>query len=154
AGALVWLSPTSLRIAMRLPTIPRRLIRSTSPTRLDRATPRKTIRGERMRGASPLAPRAGAAQAGARGAKQSGGYLLARPGVKSGFIAGQVAEFAVARMCRALEVSVSGPSAWRARRRAGPSAPERADALVSARIRSALVAGRGVSGSPRMPAAL
>jgi hypothetical protein len=60
------------------------------------------------------------------------------------FIADPVAEVAVALMCRALGVSVSGSSAWRARTRQGPSAHERADAFVRVRIHTAFVAGRGV----------
>ena len=58
-------------------------------------------------------------------------------------------------MCRTLEVSVSGYYAWRERTQTGrSSAHERADAVLSARIRSAFVAGRGVYGSPRIHAAL
>jgi putative transposase len=74
--------------------------------------------------------------------------------MKYAFIASQVSAFAVAVMCRALEVSVSGYYAWRRRAKAGPSAHARADAILSARIRTAFVAGRGVYGSPRIHAAL
>jgi len=74
--------------------------------------------------------------------------------MKYAFIARHVAEFAIALMCRALEVSVSGYYAWRRRAKAGPSAHARADATLSARIRTAFVAGRGVYGSPRIHAAL
>lgn len=74
--------------------------------------------------------------------------------MKYGFIAGRVAEFAVALLCRALEVSASGYYAWRARTRQGPTAHERDDASVRVRIRTAFVAGRGVYGSPRIPATL
>ena len=71
-----------------------------------------------------------------------------------GFIARHVAEFAVALMCRALEVSVSGYYAWRARTQRGPGAPARDDAFLRARIHRAFVAGRGVYGSPRIHAVL
>ena len=74
--------------------------------------------------------------------------------MKYAFVARHVAEFAVALMCRALEVSVSGYYAWRTRTKAGPSAHERADAVLSAHIRTAFLAGRGVYGSPRIHAAL
>jgi putative transposase len=74
--------------------------------------------------------------------------------MKYAFIARHVAEFAVALMCRALEVSVSGYYAWRTRTQAGQSAHERADAVLSARIRTAFLAGRGVYGSPRIHATL
>ncbi len=74
--------------------------------------------------------------------------------MKYGFIAGQATEFAVALMCRALEVSVSGYYAWRARMQRGPSAHERDDAFLRARVRAAFVAGRGVYGSPRIHATL
>jgi len=57
-------------------------------------------------------------------------------------------------MCHVLEVSVSGYYAWRARRAGGKSAHERDDAALSARIRTAFVAGRGVYGSPRIHATL
>ena len=57
-------------------------------------------------------------------------------------------------MCHALEVSVSGYYAWRQRAQAGPRAHERADATLSARIRTAFVVGRGVYGSPRIHATL
>jgi putative transposase len=57
-------------------------------------------------------------------------------------------------MCHALEVSVSGYYAWRARSQAGSSAHERDDAVLSGRIRTAFLAGRGVYGSPRIHAAL
>jgi putative transposase len=67
------------------------------------------------------------------------------------FIAGQVAEFAVCVLCPALEVSVSGYYAWRSR---APSARQQADAALSARIRMAFDAGRGVYGSPRIHATL
>jgi putative transposase len=53
--------------------------------------------------------------------------------------------------CHALAVSVSGYYAWRQR---VPSAHKQVDAALSARIRMAFVAGRGVSGSPRMHARL
>jgi putative transposase len=74
--------------------------------------------------------------------------------MKYAFIAGDVATFAVAVMCRALEVSVSGYYAWRTRPTAGPSAHEQADTTLSARLRTAFVAGRGVYGSPRIHATL
>jgi putative transposase len=74
--------------------------------------------------------------------------------MKYAFIAGHVATFAVAVMCRALEVSVSGNYAWRTRTTAGPSAHDQADATLSVRIRTAFVAGRGVYGSPRIHATL
>jgi len=74
--------------------------------------------------------------------------------MKHAFITSQVAAFTVSVMCRALEVSVSGDYAWRARAKRGPSAHERADVALSARIRAAFVAGRGVYGSPRIHAAL
>jgi putative transposase len=74
--------------------------------------------------------------------------------MKYAFIAGHVAQFAVALMCHALEVSVSGYYAWRARTKAGPSAHERADAVLSARIHTVFRTGRGVYGSPRIHAAL
>jgi transposase InsO family protein len=74
--------------------------------------------------------------------------------MKYAFIAGQVAQFAVSRMCRALEGSVSGYYAWRARTQAGPCAHARDDAVLSAGIRRAYLAGRGVYGSPRIHAAL
>ena len=65
--------------------------------------------------------------------------------MKYGFIARHVAEFAVALMCRALAVSASGYYAWRERTQAGrSSAHERDDAFLSARIRTAFLAGRGV----------
>ncbi len=71
--------------------------------------------------------------------------------MKYAFIADHGAPFAVAVMCRALEVSVSGYYAWRHR---SPSAHAQADAAVSARIRQAFLAGRGVYGSPRIHATL
>jgi putative transposase len=49
---------------------------------------------------------------------------------------------------------VSGSYAWRTRAKAGPSAHERANAVLSAHIRTAFLAGRGVYGSPRIHAAL
>jgi putative transposase len=61
--------------------------------------------------------------------------------MKYAFITGQVAAFAVKRLCHALGVSVSGYYAWRRR---APSAHERADVALSARIQTAFVAGRGV----------
>ncbi len=57
-------------------------------------------------------------------------------------------------MCHALEVSVSGYYAWRRRAQGGPSAHGQADRALSARIRTAFVAGRGVYGSPRIHATL
>jgi len=74
--------------------------------------------------------------------------------MKYGFIARHVAEFAVALMGRALAVSVSGYYAWRTRTKVGRSAHERDDAVLSGRIRTAFVAGRGVYGSPRIHATL
>ncbi len=74
--------------------------------------------------------------------------------MKYAFIADHAAQFAVALMCHALEVSVSGYYAWQARSKAGKSAHERDDALLRARIRSAFDAGRGVYGSPRIHATL
>jgi len=65
-----------------------------------------------------------------------------------------VAQFAITVMCHVLEVSVSGYYAWRARRARGPSAHERDDGVLSARIRTAFLAGRGVYGSPRIHAVL
>ena len=57
-------------------------------------------------------------------------------------------------MCHALEVSVSGYYAWRARSKAGPSAHERADRALGPCIHAAFLAGRGVYGRPRIHAAL
>jgi hypothetical protein len=74
--------------------------------------------------------------------------------MKDAFIARHTVEFAVSVMCRALEVSVSGYYIWRARTQAGPSAHAQADTTLSRRIRTAFLAGRGVSGSPRIHAAL
>ncbi len=74
--------------------------------------------------------------------------------MKYAFIASQVSAFAVAVMCHALGVSVSGYYTWRRRAKAGSSAHERADTTLGARIRAAFVAGRGVYGSPRIHAAL
>lgn len=71
--------------------------------------------------------------------------------MKYAFIADHVATFAVAVMCHALEVSVSGYYAWRQR---APSAHEQADTALSARIGAAFLAGRGVYGSPRIHATL
>jgi len=73
--------------------------------------------------------------------------------MKYGLIAHHTAAFAVAATCHALEVSVSGWYAWRPRAQVGPSARAQADTTVSARIRAAFVAGRGVYGSPRVHAA-
>jgi transposase InsO family protein len=67
------------------------------------------------------------------------------------FIAGHTRECAVSVLCPALEVCVSGYYAWRRR---APSARQQADAALSARIHRAFVAGRGVSGSPRVHALL
>jgi transposase InsO family protein len=66
-------------------------------------------------------------------------------------MASQVGAFPVQVMCQAMEVSVSGYSAWRRR---APSARQQADAALSARIHSACVVGRGVYGSPRVHALL
>ena len=51
-------------------------------------------------------------------------------------------------MCRVLEVSVSGYSAWRKRE---PSAHARSDAELAEQVKSAFQANRGVYGSPRVP---
>jgi putative transposase len=71
--------------------------------------------------------------------------------MKYDFIATHATEFAVRVMCHALAVSVSGYYAWRQR---VPSAHKQVDAALSARIRMAFVAGRGVYGSPRIHATL
>ena len=54
--------------------------------------------------------------------------------MKYAFIGEHVAEFAVAVLCHALEVSVSGYYAWRQR---APSAHAQADAALSVRISTA-----------------
>jgi putative transposase len=66
-------------------------------------------------------------------------------------MASQVGAFPVRVMCQAMEVSVSGYSAWRRR---APSARQQADVALSARIHRAFVVGRGVYGSPRVHALL
>jgi putative transposase len=71
--------------------------------------------------------------------------------MKYDFIATHATEFAVRVRCHALAVSVSGYYAWRQR---APSAHKQVDAALSARIRTAFVAGRGVYGSPRIHATL
>lgn len=67
------------------------------------------------------------------------------------FVASQVGAFPVSVLCRTLQVSVSGYYAWRKR---VPSAHQQADERLSAQIRHAFVAGRGVYGSPRIHAYL
>jgi putative transposase len=54
-------------------------------------------------------------------------------------------------MCRVLEVSVSGYSAWRKRE---PSQHARSDAKLAEHVKTALQANRGISGSPRVHAEL
>jgi len=71
--------------------------------------------------------------------------------MKYAFIARHASEFAVAVMCHALQVSVSGYYAWRQR---APSAHAQADTALSVRISTAFLAGRGVYGSPRIHATL
>ncbi len=66
-------------------------------------------------------------------------------------IAEHQGECAVATMCQALEVSVSGYYAWRTRQ---PSARQQRDAELLAHIRAAYEASRGLYGSPRIHAAL
>jgi putative transposase len=53
----------------------------------------------------------------------------------------------IATLCRVLDVSTSGDSAWRNRR---PSARAQADALLRARIRAIHAASRGTYGVPRV----
>jgi transposase InsO family protein len=57
----------------------------------------------------------------------------------------------VERLCRALDVSVSGYYAWRTRE---PSQRQQTDAWLLTHIRAVYQAGRGVYGSPRIHAAL
>jgi putative transposase len=71
--------------------------------------------------------------------------------VRYAFIASQAGEYPLSVLCRALAVSVSGYYAWRRRT---PSMHQQADEVLSAQIRQAFVAGRGVYGSPRIHAYL
>ena len=71
--------------------------------------------------------------------------------MKYAFIANQAREFRISVLCQTLEVSVSGYYAWRQR---APSAHQQADVTLSAQIRHAFAAGRGVYGSPRVHAML
>jgi putative transposase len=71
--------------------------------------------------------------------------------MKYAFIASQAREFPLSRLCRTLQVSVSGYYAWRRRT---PSRHQQADEVLSRQIRHAFEAGRGVYGSPRIHAFL
>ena len=68
-----------------------------------------------------------------------------------GFIAARKAEHAVKTMCRVLEVSRSGFHAWQRRK---PSARQREDERLLARIREIHALNRRVYGSPRVHAEL
>src|SRR5258707_9574899 len=70
--------------------------------------------------------------------------------MKYAFMAGQASTFAASAMCHAGDVSGSGYYAWRRR---APSPRAQAEAALTAHIQTTFVAGRGVYGSPRIPAA-
>lgn len=67
------------------------------------------------------------------------------------FVAQEKAHHPVTRLCRLLGVSPSGYYAWRCR---GPSPRARRDVELSARIKQAYDASRGVYGAPRVHAEL
>jgi len=71
--------------------------------------------------------------------------------VRYQFIAQHRHEYAITLMCRVLEVSVSGFSAWLKR---PPSQHSREDAELAEQVKTVFQANRGVYGSPRVHADL
>lgn len=70
------------------------------------------------------------------------------------FIDEQKTDFDVKTLCRVCGVSTSGFYAWAARRAAGPTGAQRAEAELVERIRVAHTASRGRYGAPRVTAQL
>jgi putative transposase len=71
--------------------------------------------------------------------------------MKYHFIAEYQLEYPISTMCRVLEVSVSGDSAWRKR---APSLHSREDALLAEKVKMAFQDNRCVYGSPHVHAEL
>lgn len=71
--------------------------------------------------------------------------------MKYQFIAEYQHEYPITLMCRVLEVSVSGDSAWRKR---APSEHSREDTQLAEKVKTAFQANRCVYGSPRVHAEL
>ena len=102
-------------------------------------------------GSTPTQARVGDRQAGARHPKKGNRPLFARKTVRYQFIEEHRHEYSIARMCRVLDVSVSGYYAWGKRL---PSQHSRKDAELADQINRVFQANRRVYASPRVHAEL